>query len=171
MHLPITLIGMMGSGKSTVGRRLASQLGVDFIDADKELEARCGVPIATIFELEGEAGFRKRETELVAELLSEPIFRVIATGGGVVLAEANRICLRERSLCVYLEAQTHDLWIRLRNDRERPLLQTPNPKARIGQLVETRHPLYLESAQFVVKTNRQGAERAVSDIISSLALK
>jgi shikimate kinase len=171
MHQPITLIGMMGSGKSTVGRRLASHLGIDFIDADKELEARCGVPIATIFELEGEAGFRKRETDLIAELLGEPIFRVLATGGGVVLAEINRVCLNEHSRCVYLEAQTNDLWIRLRNDRERPLLQTANPRARITQLAEARHPLYLETAHVIVKTGRQGAERAVSDIITALALE
>jgi shikimate kinase len=162
---------MMGSGKSTVGRRLASHLGIDFIDADKELEARCGVPIATIFELEGEAGFRKRETDLVAELLGEPIFRVLATGGGVVLAEANRTCLREHSRCIYLEAQVHDLWVRLRNDRERPLLQTANPRARITQLVEVRHPLYIETAEFSVKTGRQGAERTVSDIITALSLQ
>jgi shikimate kinase len=171
VRLPITLIGMMGSGKSTVGRRLASHLGIDFIDADKELEARCGVPIATIFELEGEAGFRKRETDLVAELLGEPIFRVIATGGGVVLAEANRICLRQHSRCVYLEALTQDLWIRLRNDRERPLLQTANPRARISQLVQVRHPLYIETALFTIKTGRQGADRAVSDIITALELE
>jgi shikimate kinase len=168
---PITLIGMMGSGKSTVGRRLASHLGVDFIDADKELEARCGVPIATIFELEGEAGFRKRETDLIAELLGESVFRVLATGGGVVLAETNRICLKEHSRCVYLEAQVNDLWIRLRNDRERPLLQTANPRARITQLAEARHPFYLETAHVTVKTGRQGAERAVSDIITALALE
>jgi shikimate kinase len=162
---------MMGSGKSTVGRRLASHLGIDFIDADKELEARCGVPVATIFELEGEAGFRKRETDLIAELLLEPIFRVIATGGGAVLAEANRQCLKEQSRCIYLEALTQDLWMRLRNDRERPLLQTANPRARISQLAEIRHPLYVETAHFSIKTGRQGAERTVSDIIVALALE
>jgi shikimate kinase len=170
-HQPITLIGMMGSGKSTVGRKLASHLGVDFIDADKELEARCGVPIATIFELEGEAGFRKRETDLIAELLGEPISRVIATGGGAVLAEENRRCLKEHSLCIYLEAHIQDLWMRLRNDRERPLLQTANPRARITQLAETRHPLYSATALYTIKTGRQGADRAVSDIIIALGLE
>jgi shikimate kinase len=88
-----------------------------------------------------------------------------------VLAETNRICLKEHSRCVYLEAQVNDLWIRLRNDRERPLLQTANPRARITQLAEARHPFYLETAHVTVKTGRQGAERAVSDIITALALE
>jgi shikimate kinase len=161
---------MMGSGKSTVGRRLASQLGIDFIDADKELEARCGVPIATIFDLETEAGFRKRETELLIELLSAPIRRVVATGGGVVLAETNRQWLSEHSHCVYLDASVHDLWLRLRNDRERPLLQTANPRARIAELAERRHPLYVETARFTVRTGRQGVERVVTDIIEALPI-
>jgi shikimate kinase len=161
---------MMGSGKSTVGRRLASQLGIDFIDADKELESRCGVPIATIFELEGEIGFRKREADLLFELLSAPSVRVIATGGGVVLDQQNRERLKSSSQCVYLEAQVHDLWIRLRNDKERPLLQTPNPRERIAQLIETRHPFYVETATMTVRTGRQGVDRVVSDIISGLAL-
>jgi shikimate kinase len=165
---PITLVGMMGSGKSTVGRRLASHLGIDFIDADKELEARCGVPIATIFDLEGEVGFRKRETDLLAELLSAPIRRVVATGGGVVLSEVNRLCLSSKSQCVYLEAQVQDLWIRLRNDRDRPLLRTPNPRARIAELVELRHPLYLQTAEVSVRTSRQGVEKVVGDIIAFL---
>jgi shikimate kinase len=156
---------MMGSGKSTVGRRLASQLGIDFIDADKELESRCGVPIATIFDLEGEVGFRKREADLLAELLSAPGQRVVATGGGVVLDPKNRLLLKSASRCVYLEAQVHDLWIRLRHDKERPLLQTPNPRERIAQLVEIRHPFYQETATLTIKTGRQGVERVVSDII------
>jgi shikimate kinase len=170
VNLPITLIGMMGSGKSTVGRRLASQLGIDFIEADKELEARCGVPIATIFELETEAGFRKRETELLIELLSSSTRRVVATGGGVVLAELNRHWLSQHSHCVYLDANVHDLWLRLRNDRERPLLQTPNPRARIAELVELRHPFYAETARFIVKTGRQGVDRVVTDIIDGLPI-
>jgi shikimate kinase len=168
VNQPITLIGMMGSGKSTVGRRLASHLGIDFIDADKELEARCGVPIATIFDLEGEAGFRKRETDLLAELLNAPIRRVVATGGGVVLSEVNRQYLSSMSRCVYLEAQVQDLWIRLRNDRDRPLLRTQNPRARIAELVQLRHPLYVQTAKASVKTSRQGIEKVVGDIIAFL---
>lgn len=170
MIQPIALVGMMGSGKSTVGRRLATQLGVDFIDADRELEARCGVPVATIFDLEGEAGFRRRESDLLAELLAEPLMRVIATGGGVVLAPQNREQLRKYSRVVYLEAQLQDLWNRLRHDRERPLLRTPNPRERIGEFLQLRHPLYAEVALLSVKTSRTGVDRVVNDIIEGLKL-
>ena len=153
-----------------MGRRLATQLGVDFIDADRELEARCGVPIATIFDLEGELGFRRRESDLLAELLAEPIVRVVATGGGVVLDPNNRDQLKKNARVVYLEAQLQDLWIRLRHDRERPLLRTANPRERISAFLEARHPLYLEVALISVKTSRSGVERVVNDIINGLKL-
>jgi shikimate kinase len=165
---PIFLVGMMGCGKSTVGRRLAASLGRRFVDADKELEARCGVPIATIFEVEGEAGFRRREAALIDELTQEPGL-VLATGGGAVLLEENRRRLRERGLVVYLRASVQDLWLRLRHDKVRPLLQTPEPRKRIAQLVEARDPLYQECAHLVVQTGRQPVERVVNEIVGSLA--
>ncbi len=139
------LVGMMGAGKTTVGRRLARRLERPFVDADRELEARLGVPIPTIFELEGEAGFRRREAAIIDELsLRAPI--VLATGGGAVLDPANRARLRERGRVVYLRASVGDLWHRLRRDKVRPLLRAPDPRARIEELVRLRDPLYREVA-------------------------
>lgn len=158
---------MMGSGKSTVGRRLAAALSRDFIDADKELEARCGVPIATIFELEGEAGFRRREAVLIEELTRRPGL-VLATGGGAVLLEDNRRHLHERGLVVYLRATVQELWLRLRNDKVRPLLRAPDPRRRIAELVDLRDPLYRECAHLIVNTGRQPVDKVVREIVGRL---
>jgi shikimate kinase len=163
----IFLVGMMGCGKSTVGRRLAATLGRAFIDADKELEARCGVPITTIFELEGEPGFRRREAALIAEL-TERSGLVLATGGGAVLLPENREALHARGLVVYLKAGVADLWARLRHDKSRPLLRTPDPRRRIAELVEARDPLYQACAHIVIPTGRQPVERVVTQIVASL---
>ncbi|MGD9942813.1 MAG: shikimate kinase [Burkholderiaceae bacterium] len=163
----IFLIGMMGSGKSTVGRRLAQMLGRPFFDADKVLEERCGVPIPTIFELEGEDGFRRRETALIDELTRMPGI-VLATGGGVVMREENRRMLRERGLVIFLRASPGDLWQRLRRDRVRPLLQTENPRKRITELLALREPLYRETAGLTVTSARQPVEDLVVDIIRRL---
>ena len=168
-HLrPIFLVGMMGSGKSTVGRRLAAALGRPFIDADRELEARCGVPIPTIFELEGEEGFRRREAALIDDLTRRDGL-VLATGGGAVLLEENRRRLRERGCVVYLNASVQDLWLRLRHDRARPLLRTADPRRRIAELVEARGPLYQACAHLTVLTGRQPVERVVAEIVAALA--
>lgn len=164
---PIFLIGMPGSGKSTVGRRLASRLGRAFIDADKELEARCGVPIATIFEVEGEEGFRRRESTLIADLCAR-VDVVVATGGGAVLRDDNRRAMRERTLVVYLEASLTELWHRLRNDRKRPLLQTEDPRARLAELMRVRTPLYEAVGGLRVRSARQTADRLAIDIIARL---
>jgi len=163
----IILIGMMGSGKSTVGRRLASVLGRPFVDADTVLERRCGVPISTIFELEGEAGFRRREAQLIAEL-AQPAGAVLATGGGVVLSADSRALLHREGFVVYLQASVSDLWQRLRRDRGRPLLRTSDPRARIEALVEQRDPLYRDTAHCVITTGRQPVDRAVNDILALL---
>jgi shikimate kinase len=160
---PIFLVGMMGSGKSTVGRRLASTLGRPFIDSDKEIEQRCGVTVATIFEVEGEAGFRRREAALVDELSARPGL-VLATGGGAVLLEENRRHLRERGFVVYLCASVSELWHRLRHDKVRPLLRTPNPRQRIAELVTERDPLYRDCAHLVVMTGRQPVDMVVREI-------
>ncbi len=165
--LPITLVGMMGSGKSTVGRRLAYALGREFVDADRELEARLNVPIPTIFELEGEAGFRKRESLLLDELSTRQGI-VVATGGGVVLAQCNRELLRERTFVIYLKASLPELWHRLRHDKGRPLLRAANPRERIAELVQARDPLYDEVAHLEVLTSRQPVERLVVDIMSRI---
>jgi shikimate kinase len=164
---PIFLVGMMGSGKSTVGRRLAVALGRAFIDADKELESRCGVPITTIFELEGEPGFRRREAALLADLTREPGL-VLATGGGAVLMEENREVLHARGFVVYLKAGVQDLWLRLRHDRTRPLLRTPDPRRRIAELVDARDPLYQSCAHLTISTGRQPVDRVVADILAAL---
>ena len=164
---PIFLVGMMGCGKSTVGRRLAAALGRAFIDADKELEARCGVPITTIFELEGEPGFRRREASLIAEL-TERSGLVLATGGGAVMLAENRELLHARGHVIYLKASVQDLWVRLRNDKSRPLLRTPDPRRRIAELVEARDPLYQACAHMTILTGRQPVERVVAQIVDAL---
>ncbi|MCA3180119.1 MAG: shikimate kinase [Burkholderiaceae bacterium] len=162
------LVGMMGAGKTTVGRRLARRLERPFVDADRELEVRLGVPIPTIFELEGEAGFRRREAAIIDELTRrEPI--VLATGGGAVLDPANRAALHERGRVVYLRASVGDLWHRLRRDKVRPLLKAPDPRARIEELVRLRDPLYREVAHLVVDTGRQPVDQVVDAILARLA--
>ena len=155
----IFLVGMMGAGKSTVGVRLARRLGRAFIDADRELEERLGVSIPTIFELEGEEGFRRRETQLLDELSAR---------GGAILSPANRDMLRTRGRVVYLQASAADLWQRLRRDRHRPLLRTANPRERIHRLTSEREPLYLEVADHIVTTSRQPIEQIVETIVQVL---
>ncbi|NLD55616.1 MAG: shikimate kinase [Burkholderiaceae bacterium] len=166
--LSIFLVGMMGAGKSTVGARLARRLEREFIDVDRELEARLGVDIPTVFDLEGEEGFRRRESQLVCELAHRSGL-VVATGGGVVLRAENREALAARGLVVYLKADAGDLWQRLRRDRHRPLLRTEDPRQRVRELVEQRDPLYLEVADHVVGTGRQPADHAVESIVAWLA--
>lgn len=164
---PLILVGMMGAGKSTAGRRLAQRLGRRFVDADATLEERCGVTVSTIFELEGEEGFRRREAAILEELTRMPSI-VLATGGGAVLAAENRRLLRERGHVVYLKASPADLWHRLRRDRSRPLLRTANPRERIVELLAEREPLYEIVAHSVVPTARQPIDQLVTDIIEGL---
>lgn len=147
----IYLIGMPGSGKSTIGRSLAKCLHLTFVDADHALADRTGVAIATIFELEGEAGFRQRETALMAEL-SKRSDILVATGGGAILRGDNRALLRATGVVVYLRAKLDDLWARTQNDTKRPLLRAENPRAILASLLEIREPLYAEIADLVVET-------------------
>jgi len=163
----LILIGMMGCGKSTVGRKLAAALGRPFVDADVELERRCGVPIATIFELEGEPGFRRREAALIAELV-QPASIVLATGGGAVIDPQSRRLMRERAHVVFLEASAADLWQRLRRDQSRPLLATSDPRGRIEALLTQREPWYREVAHQTVVTGRQPVSRTVAQILADL---
>lgn len=146
---------MMGAGKTTVGREYARRFNLEFLDADHELVSRTGVSIPTIFEIEGEAGFRRRESQLLDEL-SQRQGLVLATGGGVVLSDDNRRILRERCLVVYIKVPPRQLWERTRHDRNRPLLQVPNPRERIEQLFRERDPLYRQVADITLEGGRGG---------------
>lgn len=138
----------MGAGKTTVGRLLAKHFNKAFVDSDHEIEARTGASIPLIFELEGERGFRDREEALIDELsLQDNI--VLATGGGAILREATRTRLRERGLVIYLKADIRELLHRTRYDKNRPLLRTPDPKAKLQALLKEREPLYREVADIV----------------------
>ena len=157
----------MGAGKTTVGRSLARRLGKTFIDADHELEARTGVSIPTIFEIEGEEVFRQREAQVIADLtLADDV--VLATGGGAVMREDNRNVLSTRGFVVYLRAQPRDLWLRTRNDQNRPLLRTANPLARLEELYRIRDPIYAQVADLVIDTGRQRVNILIAQILNQL---
>lgn len=162
------LVGMPGSGKSTIGKALARKLKLPFIDADQEMLQHTGVAIATIFELEGEAGFRVREAQLIGELCRREGI-LLATGGGAVLQEENRVALRQTGIVIYLHASLDHLWQRTRHDSRRPLLQADNPREILQALLETRDPLYRQTADVVVETGRQSASKLVHDIADELA--
>lgn len=150
----LILVGLMGAGKTTIGRLLAKHFERSFVDSDHEIEARTGVRIPVIFELEGEAGFRARESQVLGELVQRESI-VLATGGGAVLAKQNRDLLRENGLVIYLRAQPTDLWHRTQHDRNRPLLRTEDPEQRLKDLFVVRDPLYQEAAHMIVETGRQ----------------
>ena len=150
----IFLVGMMGAGKTSVGRVLAKRLQKTFYDSDHVIEDRTGVKIPVIFEIEGEAGFRVRESAVMDELTALRNI-VLATGGGAVLAEENRSRLRSRGTVVYLRASVKDLINRTRHDKNRPLLQTADPRARLNELYEMRDPLYREVAHVTIDTGSQ----------------
>lgn len=158
---------MPGSGKSTIGKRLASKLGFRFIDADRELEARCGVPIPTIFDLEGEEGFRRREASLIDDL-STCDGIVLATGGGAVLREENRLALHERGFVIYLETNVAELLHRLRNDTKRPLLAGGDAKGKLEALAAVRLPLYESIAHLTIASARQSAQALTISIMTQL---
>jgi len=147
---------MMGAGKTTAGRLLARRLGRRFIDTDHEIEQRCGVGISLIFEIEGEEGFRERETRAIEEFTADDGV-VVATGGGAVLRPENRRRLATRGTVVYLHAPPEALYRRVRGDRNRPLLATDDPLARLRELYAVRDPLYREIADVIVETGAQSA--------------
>jgi shikimate kinase len=156
----IFLVGMMGAGKTTVGKLLAQQLGKIFIDSDEEIQQRTGVTIPHIFDVEGEAGFRQREASVIQDLvLLDNI--VLATGGGTVLNENSRLALCGNGIVVYLKSTIHDLWQRTRHDRNRPLLQTADPHAKLKNMYEQRDLLYAQVANLVMPTGKQSAQSLV----------
>lgn len=164
---PIFLVGMMGAGKTTLGRQLARILGREFVDLDHELEARCGVRVSLIFDIEGEEGFRRRETALLEECsLRRDI--VLATGGGAVIEPRNRTFLKERGVVVYLRAGADELFRRVSRDRSRPLLQTADPKGRLTELLQQREPLYEEVASLTFETGTVPVPQVIRNLISLL---
>jgi len=163
----VFLIGMMGAGKTTAGRLLARRLKRPFFDSDLEVERRCGVKVPVIFEIEGEAGFRAREAAVVDELTTHADI-VLATGGGAVLAESNRTALATRGTVVYLHAPPRALYERVRQDRNRPLLATADPQARLEELYAVRDPLYREIADMVVETGRQSVQNLARELLARL---
>jgi len=166
-HIPIFLVGMMGAGKTTIGKSLAKALQREFLDLDHELEARCGVRIPTIFEIEGETGFRKRECQVLDDCTLRPGL-VMATGGGAVLGLENRNALRTRGVVVYLRASIDELYRRTSRDRNRPLLATADPRGTLRSLLELREPLYREVADIVMDTGSTSVAQLVAQLSERL---
>jgi len=165
----ISLIGLPGSGKSTVGRQLARRLQLPFVDSDHTIEARLGCPIREFFEREGEARFREIESEVIDQLSTQGS-GVLSTGGGAVLLAVNRERLRARGQVVYLKSHPEELIRRLRHDTNRPLLQVADPMAKLRELFAARDPLYRQTAHFVVETGRPSVATLVNMIVMQLEL-
>lgn len=165
----IFLVGLMGAGKTTVGKLLAKHLDKAFVDADHEIEARTGVKIPVIFEIEGEAGFRRREEAVIADLAGRPNI-VLGTGGGAILSARTRELLRTQGTVVYLRGTPEQLYERTRHDKNRPLLQTDDPLAKLRELFVQRDPLYREVADLVVDTGRQSVTSFARQVKDKLEL-
>ena len=163
----IYLIGLMGAGKSTAGRLIAQTMGREFYDSDDEIVKRTGASIPTIFEIEGEAGFREREQRMIAELCAKKSV-ILGTGGGAILREANREALKNTGWVVYLSTSPERLINRTRYDKNRPLLQTANPLSVLTQLYEVRHPIYQDLADIVITTGAGHVTHVVAHIIEQL---
>ncbi len=163
----LILVGMMGSGKTTIGRALSKHLGKVFVDSDEEIQKRTGVTIPHIFDVEGEAGFRQRETAAISSLVGSDN-QVLATGGGAVLLSQNRELLRKNGIVIYLKASVHDLWLRTRNDRNRPLLQNGDARAKLAELFQQRDPLYRQVADIVVQSGKQSVHALMLHVASEI---
>ncbi|WP_036247779.1 shikimate kinase AroK [Methylobacter sp. BBA5.1] len=160
----IYLIGLMGAGKTTIGRQLAKALKLPFYDSDKAIEESTGVDIPTIFEFEGEDGFRDREQKMIQQLIQKKGI-VLATGGGAILREQNRKLLKENGFIVYLQCSVERILERTRRDSQRPLLQIENPKERLESLFAQREPLYLSCADYKVDTGTMQSKTVVNHIL------
>lgn len=169
MKMPgnLFLTGPMGAGKSTIGRQLSRQLRMPFHDSDQEIEQRTGVDIPLIFELEGEAGFRRRERSVIDDLTRlEGI--ILATGGGAILDPENREHLTSRGTVIYLHTSVDQQLRRTGRDRNRPLLQTSNPRAKLQELMAVREPLYRETADIIIETDGKRVADVVRQILKQL---
>jgi len=167
--MSIALVGMPGSGKSTVGRQLARQLAWRFVDSDHEIERQIGGSIRAFFEQRGEVAFRDLEQQVIEELADQP-GQVLATGGGAVLREANRDALRQGCQVVYLRSTPEELFRRLRHDTQRPLLQVKDPLKRLRDLYAERDELYRAASHFVIETGRPSVPTLVNMILMQLEL-
>jgi shikimate kinase len=166
---PISLIGLPGGGKSTVGRHLARNLNVSFFDSDHEVERRIGGSIRDYFAAHGEEEFRDIEQDVIAQLMRSDA-GVVATGGGAVLREANRRALHEHSTVIYLRSTPEELFRRLRHDTRRPLLQVPDPLRKLRELYHARDPLYRQTAHFIIETGRPSVPNLVNMVLMQLEL-
>ncbi len=160
------LIGPMGAGKTTIGRMLAKELGKHFIDSDREIEVRTGVDIPMIFEYEGESGFRRRESEVLAELVHLQGV-VLATGGGIVLSQENRKLLSQNGFVIYLRCPVEKQLERTQKDTHRPLLKTSDPETRLRSLMRVRAPLYESTADIIIDTGLCSSRQAVRKILKA----
>ena len=165
----VALVGLPGSGKTTIGRQLARRLGLDYVDSDHVIEQRLGCSIRTFFEQEGEDSFRDIESAVLDEL-TQKNSAVISTGGGSVLRELNRQRLHQRCQVVYLNAHPDELFRRLRHDVHRPLLQVADPLNRLRDLHAVRDPLYRATAHFIIETGRPSVAMLVNMIVMQLEL-
>ncbi|HQQ62889.1 MAG TPA: shikimate kinase AroK [Pseudomonadales bacterium] len=160
----VYLVGPMGVGKTTIGKLLADELKLSFIDTDREIERRTGADIPWIFDVEGEQGFRLRESRVLADL-SESGGQILATGGGIVLDHANREIIKKTGCCVYLTADVSQLVSRVGKDKKRPLLQQDNPRSVLERVLKTRDPLYREVATWVVQTDTRPPRQVAGEIV------
>lgn len=162
----LILIGPMGSGKTTVGKQLAKRMRMDFVDSDHMIEERCGVSISTIFDIEGEAGFRKRETKMLAELCDRSGI-VLATGGGAVISEENRILLR-KGYVIYLKTSIETQLARTQKNQNRPLLENVDAETKLEELMEERGKLYEQEADLIVMSGDRIVSKVVDEISEAL---
>ena len=165
----IFLVGPMGVGKTTVGKQLSGLLHRPFVDVDAEIESRCGADIQWIFDMEGEKGFRERESKVLEDIIANNPSSVIATGGGVVLSAKNRQLLHVNGQVIYLSASKEQLYERMRRDKSRPLLQVEDREKVINQLLEVRDPLYLEVADVVFSSEGGSAARVAKILLDELS--
>ncbi|HLO96148.1 MAG TPA: shikimate kinase [Burkholderiaceae bacterium] len=166
----ISLVGMPGGGKSTVGRSLSRQAGMRFVDSDTEIEKQLGESIRSFFDREGEARFRDIEQAVITDLLQRPGDMVLATGGGAVLREANRQALRQQSTVLYLRSTPEELFRRLRHDTQRPLLQVKDPLQKLRELYAQRDPLYRSTAHYTIEVGRPSVGTLVNMVLMQLEL-